>query len=126
MIWLKRLLPLIVLAATWYGYDYFQKHQHESEVSEARQIARVTSQLWLANTDMRPDSARFLAFRDSLLLAERLTKDQIDVFLARFKEDPVKYDTFTVFLNYYVDSLTHRKPDTLTIDSLPSDSGAGE
>ncbi len=118
MIWLKRLLPLLVIAAAWFGYDYYKNQQYSAEVSKADHIAQVTSRLWLANAELRPDSAAFLAFRDSLLTAQGLTLEGIQAFMAQVRAEPQKYDTFSVLLTHYVDSLTHRRADTVgTADS---------
>jgi hypothetical protein len=108
VIWLKRLLPFLVIAAAWYGYDYYKNQRFDAEVSRADHIARVTARLWLANAELRPDSAAFLAYRDSLLTAQGLTADQIEAFMRQVRVEPQKYDTFAVLLTHYVDSLTHR------------------
>ena len=108
MIWLKRLLPLVLIAAAWFGYDYFQNQRYDAEVSRADHIAQVTSRLWLANARLRSDSTAFLAYRDSLLSAQGLTLEGIQAFMAKVKAQPQKYDTFAVLVTYYVDSLVHR------------------
>lgn len=121
MIWLKRLLPFVVLAAAWFGYDYYQKQQFAAEVSRADQIARVTSRLWLANAELRPDSTAYLAFRDSLLSANGLTIEGIEAYMAQVQAQPQKHDTFAVMLTYYIDSLAHADGDTVGVDTLEVD-----
>jgi hypothetical protein len=126
MIWLKRLLPFVLIAAAWFGYDYYRKQQFAAEVSQAKKIARVTSRLWLANAELRPDSAAFLAYRDSLLTSNGLTLGSIDTFMAEVHSEPQKHDTFSVLLTYYVDSLAHYKPDTTRVDTIAVDTTASD
>ena len=113
-----------MLAAAWYGYDYYQKQQFAAEVSQADQIAQVTSRLWLANAELRPDSAAYLAFRDSLLTAEGLTIEGIEAYMARVQAQPQKHDTFAVMLKYYVDSLSHEPSDSVEAEPALLDTTA--
>lgn len=88
MIWLKRLAPLIALAVIWFGYKQFQARERKQQQAEMHQKATIVAHLWLAAAGYRTDPPRYEAFRDSLLSANQLTKEELQAFSGQFADDP--------------------------------------
>lgn len=106
MIWIKRIAPLIFLAAGYVGYSYFTLARDESEQVLLDRHAFVTAQVWVASAWYRNDSERFLAYRDSLLGETGLSIEQMNAFQALLEDHPQRSNTFVTRVKYYVDSLS--------------------
>ena len=85
-----------------------------------RSLALVTAQVWVGSAEYRQDPARYLAWRDSLLEAEGLSADSLQVYLRRYQDHPAGYEDYTRLVSYYVDSIiqeTGQLPDTVLFDT---------
>ena len=125
MIWLKRLLPLVLIVAGWMVYTKYQQHTAERFHEDAERYALVTAQVWLASAEYRDDPQQFLNFRDSLLEATGLSLEKVDEYLRKYSKQPETYTPYLRLVKQYVDSLTQPMTDSLdkrrrsrTIDSM--------
>ena len=71
----------------------------------SQKYALITAQSWLATAKFMDEPKKYLAFRESLLTAQKTTIDEIESFLSEYKEEAEKYVTYAGFLKFYVDSL---------------------
>ena len=112
MIWLKRLLPFIVLGATAYGYYLWDKTTTERHLAEQDRLALLTARIWVATAEYRDDPERFLAYRDSLVAAAGLSHDKVFDFLDQYSDDPEGLLPFSQQISDLVDSI-YRVDDSL-------------
>jgi len=118
LIWLKRLLPLILIGLGWLGYTQYQEYRVRRFYDDAERYALVTAQVWLASAKYRDHQQQFLSFRDSLLEAAGLSPEKIDEYLRRYAARPETYTPYLRLVKKYVDSLSGSSADTPD-DSLP-------
>ncbi len=88
MIWVRRLIPIVAIAAIWFGYKQFQNRKQTHLEAEMHQKATVVAHLWFASARYRTNPARYETFRDSLLEANKLSSDDLLSFIAQFQRDP--------------------------------------
>lgn len=88
MVWLKRLAPLVALVVIWFGYKQFQTRETATAAAEMHEKSIVIAHLWLGSAGYRQDPARFQAFRDSVLKANRISGEELLAFTMRFADDP--------------------------------------
>jgi len=105
VIWLKRLLPLFVIALGYGGYSIWDKWYTERENRDESEIAKVTAQVWIATAKYRNDPARYMQFRDSLLKATGVPRDRVMKFLERREGEPEDLLPFAMKVQNLVDSL---------------------
>ena len=72
---------------------------------EECRIALVTAQVWVATAKYRDDAERLLNYRDSLLAANGLSKEQMFEYVQRSKGESEGLLPFTQRLRELVDSL---------------------
>ncbi len=126
MIWLKRIAPLLLAAAIYFGYRYGSDYLQKRADNRETEMALVTAQVWTATARFRDDSERFISFRDSLLKAENVTTKKLFKYLKRFEEEPELSLAFTNKVHLFVDSLSaiedsllkDAADSALTIDTL--------
>ncbi|MEW6051957.1 MAG: hypothetical protein AB1644_12965 [Candidatus Zixiibacteriota bacterium] len=112
MIWLKRLAPLVVIAAIWFGYKQFQSGKQARLETAMRQKATIVAHLWYASARYRANPARYETFRDSLLDANNLSKEDLFAFTQQFQNDPEANVVMMNLVSAAVDSL-YPHEDTL-------------
>ncbi len=105
MIWLKRLVPFLVIAAGWFGYTFWTDSSAAQRQAEEDRLARVTAQVWIATAKYRDDPDRFLAYRDSLLDAYNVPREEVFSFLDRREDQPEEMLPFAREVQRLVDSL---------------------
>ncbi len=93
-------LVLVAGGAVWHFH-----HKAEHDEYFLKQRALVTAQLLVASAKYRKDEPRFLAFRDSLLAANQMTKEEMTTYLNQYQAEPEAYNSFTELVGTYVDSL---------------------
>jgi len=113
LVWFKRLLPIIVIAAAWFGYQQWQLHTDKKRNLEEQRIALVTAQVWVATATNRNDPERYLAYRDSLLQASGVTFEALYDYLERYEKRPEQYLPFALKVSRYVDSLARLQDSIL-------------
>ena len=106
MIWIKRIVPLVILVAVYLGYSFYSSAKVKKERAELDHHAFVTAQVWVASAWYRNDSETFLAYRDSLLSEAGLSSEQMTAFLAVFEDRPERSSYFVSMAKKYVDSLS--------------------
>ncbi len=123
MVWLKRIIALVIILGIYPGYRFYQDRQHQQRVDEAERYALITARVWVATATMRDEPAEFIAWRDSLLDSTGISKDEIDIYMSRYEENPESYDVFARLVNAYVDSLIR---EATGVELPPVDSSAVE
>jgi len=107
VIWLKRLLPLAVIGLGWLGYSFLDKTVSARQEQEENRLALVTAQVWIATAMYRNDPERYLAYRDSLLKANDIPRDEVFAFLVQREKYPEELLPFAQKVQRLVDSLYH-------------------
>ena len=116
MIWLKRLLPIIILAAAYGGYYLWDKWHTQRELAEMDRAALVTAQAWIATANYRNTPERYLEYRDSLLVASGVNREQVLGYLESAGDPPEELLPFARRVHNLVDSL-FRVEDSVTRES---------
>lgn len=115
MIWLKRILPLVLITAAWFAYTEYTEYRLVTNEKLAHEYALVTAQVWLATAVYRDDTPGFLRVRDSLFEASGLTVDELTAYLQKHKSRPEFYAPYVRLIKTYVDSLSQPPVDS-TLD----------
>lgn len=105
MIWLKRILPLVLIVVGWLGYTQYRQYRTERFYADAERYALVTAKVWLASAQYRDDPGRFSAVRDSLLAASDLSRAKVDEYLKLYDARPEAYSSYVRLVKKYIDSL---------------------
>ena len=86
---------------------YFIYGRYETAENEAlsQKYALVTAQSWLATAKFKDEPEKYIAFRESLLAAQKITIDEIESFLSEYKDEAEKYIVYAGYVKFYVDSL---------------------
>jgi hypothetical protein len=112
LIWLKRLLPVIVLAAAVGVYLLWGKWSAQIQSQEQNRVALVTAQAWIATAKYRNDPERYIQYRDSLLKTSGVARKEVFEFLDRTGDPPEELLPFARRVQSLVDSL-YRIEDSL-------------
>ena len=107
MIWLKRILPLLVIGLGVGGYFLWDKWQVEKQALEEQELALVTAQVWVATAKYRNEPERFMQYRDSLLQVAGVPRERVMDFLAGREAEPEELFPFAQKVQKLVDSLAH-------------------
>lgn len=105
LIWLKRLVPFILIAAIIGGYYFYREKQKEEIIETSKEHALVTAKVWYASARFKDEPEKFENYRDTVLADAGLSKEQMYQFLELYKNVPVNYEVFAQWVSYYVDSL---------------------
>jgi len=105
LIWVKRLIPLVILVAVWFGYSYYTNQQEEQFSKLTRKQALVTARVWYLSVRFRKKPEIFLSLRDSILNHSGVSKDEIQQYLQLYSDEPEKYEQFARQVSYFIDSL---------------------
>lgn len=113
MIWLKRLLPLVLIVGGWFAWSQYQEYTAERYYRDAERYALVTAQVWLASAEYRDDPHQFVIYRDSLLEAAGLSVETIDQYIKMYSSRPEAYTPYVRLVKKYIDSLSQPPADSL-------------
>jgi len=105
LIWIKRIIPFVIIGAVWWGFHFYHQYQTTHQIQLEQKYAQITAQIWVASAQYRKEPERFKAFRDSLLKKNNLSKEQLKQFIEKYKKEPEKLSRFSVNLNLQIDSL---------------------
>lgn len=105
LIWLKRVLPLIVIAALAGGYFLWDDWSTARRLADEDQVALVTAQVWIATAKYRNDPERYIEYRDSLLEANDVPRDRVYALLGRQEDQPEELLPFARKVQRLVDSI---------------------
>jgi hypothetical protein len=105
------------------GYYIFRKTTAYYEQKEAEKFAHITAQIWVATARYNDNPERYRQFRDSLLSAENISKDDLNDYLNAYQKSPEKYLLFVTAVNVKIDSIAGRQDSLLNPrDGLAADS----
>lgn len=119
MIWVRRFVPLVVIAGIWFAYRVYTSSQSEREERLRQPYALITAQVWVASAKFRNDPERFLRFRDSLLRAHSLSTESLRGVVDSYRDEPERLDLFSAMVKKYVDSLIAIEDSLLKEQKLP-------
>ncbi len=105
MIWLKRLLPFVIIAAGIYAYLQYSQKRADEQAGRDREYALVTAQIWVASAKLRANPDEFARVRDSLLSASSLNRDSVLNFFKADSTTPERFSPFMTLVQDFVDSL---------------------
>ncbi|MBD3257269.1 hypothetical protein GF377_02460 [candidate division GN15 bacterium] len=106
MVWVKRLLPLVVIAVGYFGYTLWHDWYTSSRAEELDRTALITARVWVGTARYAGDQDRFLTWRDSLLEAQGITVEEAEEFLERYQREEEQFLEFAQRVKTYVDSLS--------------------
>ena len=104
-VWVKRLVPLVLLAAIWSGYRAWQSWRESAHLAEVDRLGSVVAEVWIGTAKYRHDPARYIVWRDSLLKAHGVTREELDAYVAKHSDETQEYYDFSKIVARKVDSL---------------------
>ena len=104
-VWVKRLVPLVLLVAVWGGYRLQKQNRIEGQKAEADRISQVFAEVWVASGTYRDNPEKFIAYRDSLLAAKGVKRADIDKYIKAHSDETEIYYDFTRTVSDKVDSM---------------------
>jgi hypothetical protein len=107
------LLPIVVA-----GFVIYDRIKNDRQDQQTRQYALVTAQVWVATARLRNEPETYLAYRDSVLRANGLSRQLMEEYLALDEDHPEEYYLFTSLVNEYVDSITTLEMGLKQADSI--------
>lgn len=105
MIWIKRVLPFLIIIGLWYGYDHYKNIKNAEKQAEIDKYALVTAQTWIASLKYRADTDYFIHYRDSLLTANGLSPEKVRMYVQQYANKSEKLEPMGQQVEIYVDSL---------------------
>ncbi len=93
-VWIRRSIPLILLAAAIAAYSIIPGEIAVRREAAEEKHALLTAQLWVASSLYRQDMERYKMFRDSLLIAHNVSPSDMKGYLDEFElslPDPAKF-----------------------------------
>ncbi len=106
MIWLKRILPLLLIAGGWFFYTGYKERTDLQNERLTEKYALITAKVWLYSAEYRNDSDGFIRARDSLLKASGVTEGEIEQYLKKNRKRPEYYTPYIRKVKTYIDSLS--------------------
>ena len=127
-VWVKRLVPLLLLAAIYFGYKWKQSADLAADQAEADRLARVVAEVWVGSAEYRHDPKRFIVWRDSILRVRGVTRDNIQDYIQKHSDATDKYYEFSQLVATQADSITKVKDSLLKLDVklTPKDSARAD
>ena len=123
MIWLKRLIPFVLIALIWGGYNYYNDKKEQDELNRLELYSYITARVWIASATYRDNSDQFIAYRDSLLTSNSVTISELQNFMDKYNDTPEELEPYALRVNFLIDSLlTVEDSLSLEADSLSVDS----
>jgi hypothetical protein len=105
VIWIKRIVPFLLIVIIVVGYNYYRENQREEIIETSKEHALVTAKVWYASARFKDEPEKFENYRDTILAQANLSKEQMHKFLELYQDVPVNYEVFAHWVSYYVDSL---------------------
>ncbi len=115
MLWVKRLLPIILIVLGIVGYKAWERYRLDRHAAETRRWADLTTTIWEASARYYDQPDSFLAYRDSVLAADSLSLADVQAYLKQYSDHPEKYIDYARLVYELMDSLQKQR---LTPDSL--------
>ncbi len=105
MIWLKRIVPLVLIGLMVGGYYYYDRYTTRRQAAMTQHRAELTARVWFNATRFRNEPQMFATIRDSFIADAGLTREQMQAYLDKYSHEPERYKDFARWVNYYIDSL---------------------
>ncbi len=105
MIWVKKLLPLVIIIVGIYLYVQYSQRKADEAAQRDREYALVTAQIWVASAKLRANPGEFARVRDSLLAASSLNRDSVLNFIKADSAAPERLSPFMTMVQEFMDSL---------------------
>lgn len=124
MIWLKRLLPFVIIVVAYFAYDRYTTNKVDDQAALDDKYALAVAQIWIASAHFHDQPEAFMAFRDSLMKADGLSRADLSAYVSGYKTKAEELAYFSQQLKHYTDSLywiedsLRQVEDTLQLDSL--------
>ena len=113
MLWIKRILFVLAVIIVLSGHYIWNELTIYRGKELAHKYAKITAETWIAYAKFNNEPEKYRRYRDSLLNADKISKDEIDDYLAMYKKAPEKYIHFATLVGIYVDSLAAVEDSTL-------------
>lgn len=107
MIWIKRILPFVIIAGLFFGYHFYNKSQLERKDKREKEYALITAQAWIATIKYREAPELYLAYRDSLLESYNLSADSLKLFVESYESNAEDLLQLSSRIKNNVDSILH-------------------
>jgi hypothetical protein len=117
LIWTKRLAPLLVIIIGVLGYHFWTSYRQKSYVIEENRMALITAQVWVKTARFAGQPERFVAWRDSMMTAEDVSREELAGFLDRWTDHQEEYLSFVQRVQKCVDSLALIEDSLITAEA---------
>jgi len=105
LIWLKRIIPFVIILGGWFGYQYYTNTQLEQKSVTEDKYALLTAQLWVASAKYRLVPEQFEKYRDSILVNSNLDSSKVSNFIDSYRDKADELGNFSEKVKIYIDSL---------------------
>jgi hypothetical protein len=105
LIWIKRLAPLLAIVIVVVGYHLWTSYRDKTVAAEESRMAAITAQVWVKTARFAGQPERFVTWRDSMMAAEGVSRDELQDFLGRWTDHQEEYLSFAQRVQKCVDSL---------------------
>jgi len=105
LIWIKRLLPFVIIGLAVVGWTKWQDWSEQRDLANDTRMALITAQVQVGTAKHVGEPEAFLTFRDSLLEAEGLSTETMFDYLDRYENHPERYLSYARQVKVFVDSL---------------------
>lgn len=119
MLWIKRLLPFVIIIGGWFGYDYYINQQLVKQQILEEKYASVTALVWVASAKYRTDPEQFTHYRDSVLNVYNTDNQKVEQYIKQFEKSPEAMGPLTNLIKVKIDSLLIIE-DSLRLNSTPA------
>lgn len=106
LFWLIRLSVPVLIAGVIFAWYSWSQNEAESLDQLTKKNALMTAKVWIASARYRSDSTAYTEYRDSLLVEEATSIDEMDQFLKMYEGEPENYLRFSSLVSKYIDSLS--------------------
>jgi hypothetical protein len=123
LVWIRRVVFLLLIIIIVSGYYVITRTGSYVGRKEADKYANITARIWVATARFNDNPEQYRQYRDSLLKAENITKEELNDYLREYERAPEKYLMFITAVNFKVDSMINFEDSLLNPSEwLPSDS----
>ncbi len=113
---IKRILFVLAIIMVLSGHFLWSKLTLYREQSQAQKYAKITAETWVAYAKFNNEPEKYCRYRDSLLNAQDISRDEIDAYTTMYQKVPEKYIQYASLVSYYVDSLAAIEDTNLKAD----------
>ncbi len=119
LIWVKRILPFIVIFAVWAGYSKITEQTKQKNENRIKKYALIAAQIWHSGATLRGTPDKYPSVRDSIFSVNGIDSLSFRLYLQENEENPENYREYVRWLSFYADSLFKEyETEAKTRDSL--------